>query len=157
MYELKTEYLFDTRFIAVPAPEYMMIGKGGWGTRCIVPIQGGTVEGPKIKATAKSFGADWVLIRPDNAFEVDVRLVLETDDGALIYMYYDGIAEIPEEQIADALEGKWPSVIRGNNTPRFETGHENYLWLNKLKAVGTGEARLVGDHLEVCYSVYALR
>jgi hypothetical protein len=73
------------------------------------------------------------------------------------YFYYDGIAEIPEEQIADALEGKWPSVIRGNNTPRFETGHENYLWLNKLKAVGTGEARLVGDHLEVCYSVYALR
>jgi hypothetical protein len=76
----------ENRWELFPADDFD-IGKGGWGTRCIVPIQGGTVEGPKIKATAKSFGADWVLIRPDNAFEVDVRLVLETDDGALIYMY----------------------------------------------------------------------
>ena len=113
-----------------------------------------SLHGTKLYAPIGLYPEEHVL---GNAFEVDVRLVLETDDGALIHMYYDGIAEIPEEQIADALEGKWPSVIRGNNTPRFETGHENYLWLNKLKAVGTGEARLVGDHLEVCYSVYALR
>ena len=157
MFELKTEYLFDTRFIAAPSTEYMMAGEGGSGIRCIVPITGGTVEGPRIKAKAKSFGADWVLIRPDNAFEIDVRLVLETDDGAIIHMYYDGIAEIPDKEIAAALEGTWPEVVRGNTSPRFETGHPNYLWLNKVKGVATGEARLVGDHLEVCYSVYAMR
>ena len=72
-------------------------------------------------------------------------------------MYYDGVAEIPDEQIAEALEGRWPEVVRGNDTPRFETGHKDYLWLNTVKAVATGEARVVGDQLEVCHSVYALR
>ncbi len=156
MLELTTEYLFDAHIDAVPSDEYMPAGNGGWGDRCIIPITGGTIEGPRIKGVVKPFGADWVLIRPDGVLEVDVRLVIETDDGAFIHMYYDGIADIPEDQIADALAGKWPPVIRGHTTPRFETGHEDYLWLNKIKGVAIGEGKAKDGLFNVYYSVYAL-
>jgi Protein of unknown function (DUF3237) len=104
------------------------VGNGGWGTRAIAPVTGGTVEGPKIGAKAKNFGADWFVIRHDGAFVVDVRLVLETDDAAFIHMYYPGIVDVTREQLAQLSAGIFPPLVaRVHTTPRFETGHEKYL------------------------------
>ena len=43
------------------------------GARRIVPVTGGTFEGPKLKGTALSGGGDWILRRPDGANELNVR------------------------------------------------------------------------------------
>ena len=47
MLELKTEHLFDSRATVKPFSEWMAVGDGGWGFRLIVPVNEGTVEGPK--------------------------------------------------------------------------------------------------------------
>jgi hypothetical protein len=153
--ELKTEHLFDAHFDLAPPPEFMMMGKGGRGTRCMVPVSSGTIQGPRIKGTLR-FGADWPLIREDNAFIADVRMIIETDDGALIYMEYDGILSLSDEEMKKVLLGEFPPVSWAHTTPRFETGHEKYLWLNKVRAAAIG--KLISDKgaLYVDYSVYAL-
>ncbi|MBW1893638.1 MAG: DUF3237 domain-containing protein [Deltaproteobacteria bacterium] len=155
MRELKTEYLFDAHFTVSGT---MLVGDGGWGMRFIGPVTGGTFEGPKIKGTAKSFGADWSLIRHDKVFEVDVRLALETDDGAFIHMYYGGILDFTEAQVTSLLNGEpAPLVARVHTTPRFETGHPKYLWLNRVVGVAIGEINSTVDPSTIDYSVYALR
>jgi hypothetical protein len=158
MRELKTEYLFDARFQVANPSGFMPAGDGGWGTRVIAPVIGGTVEGPRIKGTAKPFGADWFVIRHDGVFVVDVRIVIETDDGAFIHTYYGGIVDVTEGHVKSIAEGKFPSFVAAvHTTPRFETGHPRYLWLNRLVGVAIGEVNTHVDPIAVGYSVYALR
>jgi hypothetical protein len=111
------------------------IAGGPQGTR-IGDASSGTFEGPKMKGTVKGPGGDWVTSRPDGSALLDVRLVLETDDGAVILMQYKGIL----------TEGG----ARLRTAPLFETGDERYAWLNTAQAVGLGA---VGDG-NVTYDVY---
>ena len=155
MLELKTEHLFDAHFTVSGT---MIVGDAGWGTRIIGPVTGGTFEGRKIKGTAKNFGADWAVFRHDKVLAVDVRLVLETDDGAIIHMYYEGIVDVTEDQLTSILGGQPPPVpARVHTTPRFETGHEKYLWLNKVIGAAIGELNATSDIVTLDYSVFALR
>lgn len=110
---------------------------GPAGRRLIAAVTGGTFEGPKLKGTvAPLTGGDWVTIREDTSFRLDVRLVLLTDDGATVYMCYGGIARDGQARTA----------------PYFETGDERHAWLNDVQAVGIGEIRPTGPK----YEVYAL-
>jgi len=155
MRELKPEYLFEGNFTVSGT---MLIGDGGLGTRIIMPVTGGTINGPRIKATVKNFGADWLLIRHDKVCEVDVRLVLESDDGARIQMSYTGIIDLTEDQVKKFLKGEpTPVGTRVHTAPRFETGHPKYLWLNKIMAVAIGEIDSTEEPAKIDYSVYALR
>ena len=52
------------------------------GHRRVVPIVGGTFEGPRIKGKVLP-GADWQIVRPDGTLELETRYALETADGAL--------------------------------------------------------------------------
>lgn len=84
-YEMKLEHLCEVvAYLTPPIP----IGPSSWGVRLIFPIVEGTVKGPRLKGKCQPFGADWGLIRGDNCLELDVRLVIETEDGALIHTYY---------------------------------------------------------------------
>ena len=109
---------------------------GPAGTRIIIDASSGTFEGPKLKGTVKGPGGDWVIMRPDGTLVLDVRLLLETDDGAAIYMTYRGVGKDM---------GAW---IR--TAPAFETGDERYAWLNNIQAVSTGAS----DGSSVTYEVY---
>jgi len=112
------------------------IANGPQGTRRVVDASSGTFEGPKMKGTVKGPGGDWVTSRPDGSALLDVRLLLETDDGAVILMQYKGIL----------TEGG----ARLRTAPLFETGDERYAWLNTAQAVGLGA---VGNG-NVTYDVY---
>ena len=109
---------------------------GPQGTRMIVDASSGTFAGPKMKGTVKGPGGDWLTTRADGSALLDVRLLLETDDGALILMQYKGIL----------TEGG----ARLRTAPLFETGDERYAWLNTAQAVAQGA---VGDG-GVTYDVY---
>lgn len=123
------------------------VGATPHGTRRIAPIGGGVFEGPRLRGTVLPGGsADWLLLRPDGVLELDLRLTLETDDGALISMKSFGVRHGPPEIIAALGRGEEvdPSSYYFRTTPRFETAHPRYAFLNRLIAVATGDRRPEG-------------
>jgi len=104
-----------------------IVGAAPGGTRVVVPVTGGTFEGPKMRGTiVENSGGDWVVARADGSMRLDVRITLLTDDGALIYMSYNGFRTTKGET----------AVLR--TAPYFETGDERYAWLNSVQGVATG-------------------
>ena len=49
----------------------------------MVPITGGTFEGPNIRGTVLAGGADRQLLRGDGVRTLDALYELQTDDGAI--------------------------------------------------------------------------
>ena len=98
------------------------------GTRIIVPVAGGDFEGPRLRGKVLPGGGDWLLQRSDGVLELDLRITLETDDHALIYMTFQGLRH-----------GNYFRTL-----PRFETSAETYAFLNRIVTVGVGEARPEG-------------
>jgi hypothetical protein len=137
---LPVEFLFTmTANVSPPT----VIQGGPQGSRFIVSVPGGTFEGPKLKGTiVPHSGGDWVTLRPDGSMKLDVRLTLQTEDGAFILVTYNGIG-------ARGADGG----TKVYSTPLFETGAERYAWLNTVQAIGIGSTRPNG----VTYDVYALR
>src|SRR3989454_11197032 len=64
------------------------IGAGPHGTRVTFPITGGSFEGDRLRGKVLPGGDDWTIKRSDGVVELDLRITLETDDGALIYMTF---------------------------------------------------------------------
>ena len=91
-------------------------------------------------------GGDWTLLRGDGVLELDLRLTLETDDGALVYFTSFGLRHGPPDVIAALGRGENvdPSTYYFRTTPRFETGHPRYAFLNRLLAVSRGDRRPEG-------------
>jgi Protein of unknown function (DUF3237) len=109
--------------IAAAPPQ--QLGTGPHGIRSIVPVTGGSFEGPRLRGKVLPGGGDWLLLRPDGVLELDLRITLETDDHALIYMTFQGLRH-----------GDYFRTL-----PRFETSTESYAFLNRIVSVGVGEAR----------------
>lgn len=151
---LNTELLFNARFNIDPNTDnWFDVGDGGDGRRLIAPVSvdGGRFEGPKMRGELQpSFGADWIRFRTDGIGNVDVRCVLRTFDGALIHMAYSGLVfygiESPD----------YPGATVVHTTPRFETGHPDYQWLNTLVCVGVGKTGSTKSHRFLEYSIYSL-
>jgi hypothetical protein len=74
---------------------------------------------------------------------MDVRLTVETHDGAVVYLSYGGRV--------DLSAGPEGAVVL--STPRFETGDERYQWLNRVQAVAKG---VISAGL-LRYEIYELR
>lgn len=71
---------------------------------------------------------------------MDVRLLLETDDGARIYVQYHGVLAMSEKMRTALVGGEATGYDDAYfmTQPRFETGDERYRWLNRVAAVGEG-------------------
>jgi len=122
------------------------IGAVPHGTRVIVPIASGQFEGPRLRGKVLPGGGDWTLLRVDGVLELDLRVTLETDDGALIHMSSFGLRHGPPEVIAALGRGERvdPSAYYFRTAVRFETGHPKYAFLDRLLAVSTGDRRAEG-------------
>ena len=122
------------------------IGKTVHGRRRIAPILGGDFRGDRLSGQVLPGGADWVINRPDGAMAIDVRIALQTHDGALIYCTYQGVFKAAAEVMTRFNRGEQLSeaefVLR--TQVRFETGAEAYLWLNDLLAIGVGRQTAAG-------------
>jgi hypothetical protein len=129
-----------------PAPP-VDLGPTPAGRRLIVTLLESTWEGPRLRAHLKKgvVAADWLIISPDRIGFIEIRLTLETHDGALIYVSYTG-----RRNFADVERGIDAPVYV---TPLFETSDARYTWLNSIQAVGKGT--LEGD-VRV-YEMYELR
>lgn len=125
------------------------IGKVPAGRRRIAPVIGGTFAGARLRGVVRP-GADWVINRPDGVMLIDVRLVLETDDGALIYLTYQGrflaAAEVMERFAKGALLD--PSEYSLAAAAKFECGNDSYAWLNDCICVASGTQTFAGPVYE---------
>ncbi|HEY4012976.1 MAG TPA: DUF3237 domain-containing protein [Polyangiaceae bacterium] len=101
------------------------LGPTPLGKRMTFPVVGGAFEGERLRGKVLPGGADWALQRPDGAVELDLRVTLETDDGALVHMIFSGLRDDARAYF--------------HTLPRFETAAPQYAFLNRLLALGTGE------------------
>ena len=82
------------------------IGRTPEGQRTIAPVTGGTFEGERFSGKVLPGGADWVRFRADGTMMIDVRLTLESDNGALIYFSYQGRFMGAAGAMAQLAQGK---------------------------------------------------
>lgn len=116
---------------------------GPRGMRMIVDVADAVWEG---RVNARQLGqpsGDWAVVDPQGTLCVDVRSTFETDDGALIYVRYEGRSDYTKA-------GASPIII----APIFETNDPRYVWLNKIQAIGKGRAT---GMTTLVYDVYEVR
>jgi hypothetical protein len=149
MSELRSRPLFNIRMSLHPMQE---LGGTPMGRRRIVPVKEGTFDGERLRGIVRTdAGGDWLLQRADGSYQMDVRLTLETDDGALVLMCYRGVRHASDEVSARIAQGESvpPTEYYLRSTPFFETSDARYTWLNHVIAVGVGERRPDGVSYEV--------
>ena len=149
---LRSEFLMQ---MSTELDDSQQLGETPVGGRRIVYVKGGQFAGAALKGQVLPGGGDWALVWKDGVSQVDVRITLRTDDGALIYVTYRGISTMTPEVRQRVLKGEAvnPSEYYFRTTPIFETAAEKYAWLNKLVAVGVGRRTRTGAE----YSVYAIK
>ena len=147
MAELRTTHLFTVTF---KVGAIQNLGRTSFGERRVAVVTGGQFEGPRLRGTVEEGGSDWILVRPD-ALQLDVRVTLRTDDGALIGMSYRGYRHGPAEVLDRLNRGETvdPSSYYFRTAPFFETGSDKYGWLNRIVAVSTGHRLPQGPVYEV--------
>lgn len=138
MSDIRTTHLFT---LTLKVGKIDALGKTPFGERRIAAVAGGVFEGPRLKGTVvEQGGSDWLLIRPDGVTQLDVRLVLKTDDGHLIGMTYKGYRHGPAAVMDRLNRGEVvdASEYYFRTAPFFETSSEKYAWLNRIVAVALG-------------------
>ena len=117
------------------------VGQVPRGRRRVIPILGGTFEGPTIRGKVLPGGADWQIVRADGLAELDTRYALQTDSGSLIYIQNAGIRHASPEVTKKLLAGEPvdPSEVYFKTVPIFETAAPELQWLTRAIFVGTGE------------------
>jgi hypothetical protein len=138
----------------------LAVGETPFGARRMGYVTGGRFEGARLKGEVLPGGGNWSLtgrIAPDlTAGTFDARVVLRTDDGALIYMTYTGRSVVSDAVAAAFRDPTAPETPFSDYAlriaPVFETADPRYLWLNGVLAVGCGR-RLEGG---VRHSVFAI-
>jgi len=132
------ELVFLAR-VAVAAGARHTIAGGPFGDRVVAAIAGGRWDGERFSGRIVGAGGDWAKPGTGGVMLLDVRQVVETDDGAIVYVSYNGRC--------DRARGTYTVA------PTFETSDPRYLWLNAVQAVGKG-------HLEsgrLHYEIYEVR
>jgi len=114
------------------------------GDRRLIPIAGGTFEGPSIKGEILSGGGDWNAVRADGVVHVLAKYTLQTDDGYLIYITNEGYGRASQSDM-ETVFGDNPSAASLKNegldwytitSPRFEVAEGPHTWLTKAYFIG---------------------
>jgi hypothetical protein len=127
--------------IAVDVQAPLDLGQTQAGHRRIVAIAGGTVSGPKLTGRVLPGSADWQILRPDGAADLDARYTLQSEAGALIYVVNRGVRHGPAEVLARLNRGERvdPASYYFRTSASFETSAPQYAWLTRAVVVGVGE------------------
>jgi len=122
---------------------------------------GGWARGPKLEGSFIPPGGDWLRILPSGVSLLDVRATLKTNDGALIYLSYNGIVQHSKESFDKLVKGE---VIRPSDgiyfvtAPTLQTSSEKYAWLNGVQTVSKFvEVRISQERSYVRYDVFIVR
>lgn len=146
------DFAFTAR-VRVAAP--LELGTTHLGRRRVIPINGGTVEGPRLNGVVLPGGADWQIIRSDGTAELEARYTLRADDGALIAVVNRGLRHGPEAVMRKLAAGESvdPGSYYFRSSPMFETAAPAHHWLTQTVFVASGVRH--PDLVEI--HVYAVR
>ena len=131
------------------------LGQTPFGERITYVIRPGSFTGERLNGRVLDGGGDWMLCGADGLCQLDVRKMLETDDGALIDLRSTGLYRF-DPAVTARLEAGGESQF-GETLfqvqARFYTGDARYGWLNETLAVGEARERSGG----VDYALYEVR
>jgi hypothetical protein len=133
------EFAFEVR---AEVADPLVVGELPNGTRRIIDILGGTVEGPGISGVIRPGGADWQMIRREDGFtDIDARYTIETESGSFVYVTNIGIRHAPPDVMGRLNAGETvdQSDIYFRAIPKFETGDPDLEWLMRSIFISTGE------------------
>jgi len=145
--ELELLYEADVR---LAAPE--LHGTTPAGDRAVHVITSGSVTG-RLSGSILPGGGNWGLTLPDGTGELDVRCTFRLDDGALVYVTYQGRTRMSPEALEARAAGRAPerSSYYFYITPYFSTAAPQHAWLNGTVGLGLGYMRPEGP----LYRVFA--
>jgi hypothetical protein len=103
MMELHTRPLFAFQ-AEVAKPN--IIGMTPGHDRRVGIVTCGSFEGERLRGKIHAGGSDWQSLRSDGALTLDVRCIMETDDGHLIGMTYRGMRHGPKEVLDRIARGE---------------------------------------------------
>ena len=120
-----------TPIIVGPAPE---------GLRRVVPILGGSFEGPRLRGEVLPGGADWQYVRADEVTVVEAQYLLRTHDNVLLQVHNRGLRHGPQQVLQRLSAGETvdPSEYYFRAAPSFSAPAGPYEWLNRNLFVCTG-------------------
>ena len=137
MNALSLTFAFEIRITVEAMSE---VGPTPKGIRRVVPITGGTFQGPTLAGTVVAGGYDWQTVRSDGVTEIEARYLLQTQEGALITIVNQGLRHGPPEVMQRLAEGEIvdPSTYYFRTIPVFETAAPQHQWLTQYLFVATG-------------------
>lgn len=110
--------------LKVTLGETFSINNTQHGRRTVIPITGGTFEGPLLKGTIINGGADYQLANADGRTELEAIYCIKTDDGTYIHVRNRGI-------IANGKDADGKPSFYFRAAPQFEAPADSkYGWLN---------------------------
>jgi len=119
----KTEFVYESIVDLAPT---LQLGMSPLGERRMVPITGGTFEGPGLRGIVMPGGADRQLVRRDGSVALDAIYELQTDDGVIISVRNRVLSRRPKDA---------PAYVFSNIELTAPEGR--YGWLNDFVYVGT--------------------
>jgi hypothetical protein len=134
---IQQEFAFELR---VKVDAITELGQTVKGLRRVIPIMGGTFEGPSIRGDVVPGGYDWQIGRSDGVTELEARYVLRTHDGTLITIVNHGLRHGSPQVMQRLARGETvdPSEYYFRSIPIFETADAQYEWLTKSVFIATG-------------------
>lgn len=119
----RTEFVYESIVDLAPT---LQLGASPFGDRRMVPITGGTFEGPGMRGKVLAGGADRQLVRHDGAVNLDAVYELQTDDGVVISVRNRVLSRRPQDRP--------PYVF---STLEVIAPEGKYGWVNDFVYVGT--------------------
>jgi hypothetical protein len=120
---------FGTLTIKMRAPQ-ILAGTPA-GTRVVVEFTAVRLESPRLVAERQGATAgDWLIVGPEGTATLDMRFVLQTAEGSLLYMHGPGVTES-----AGFAQGS-PVWFY----PRVETADPKLAWLHRTPLVARGKS-----------------
>ena len=118
----------------------LKLGATPYGERRIINIQGGTVDGARLKGRILPGGADWQIVRADGVVDLRARYTVETDAGGQVLVNSEGYRHGPPDVMAALARDETvdPARYYFRAFMRFETADPRASWLNRILAIGRG-------------------
>lgn len=137
--------------IVATVPGISTVGTTPSGEIRLIPITGGTFEGPDLRGEILPGGADWQDVRSDKVLEISARYLLKTDRDEMIEVRSTGLRAAPPEVLERLGRGERvpSSAYYFRTAVRFRTSAPRLARLNDVLAVSYGERRGSSVHLEL--------
>jgi len=120
---------------------------------------GGWVRGPAIRGEVIAPSGDWLPVMPGGTRNLDVRISIRAEDGAIIFMTDAGRSRATADvvQRLEAGETLGPDQFHFLIAPTFETAAPAHAWLNDIVAIGKIVSLNRAANRHVTYDIFAAR